>query len=94
MSNHQDPVFKFLKPLIIYAYHGECILCRAPRSGLHVHHVDFNSSNNSALNLVPLCNKHHKFVHTHSVTRLHVLDYKNMIILSDLNDFIREYFNI
>jgi hypothetical protein len=94
MSNHQNPIFKFLKPLIIYAYHGECVLCRAPRSGLHVHHVNFNSSDNSALNLVPLCTGHHKFVHAHKVTQLHVLGQDDTAILHDLDKFCRSYFNI
>lgn len=94
MANHQNPLFKFLKPLIIYAYHGECVLCRAPCSGLHVHHVNFDSSDNSALNLVPLCTSHHKFVHAHKVTQLVDLDYFDARILADLDNFCRSYFKL
>jgi hypothetical protein len=94
MSNHQNKVFKFLKPLIIYAYHGECVICRAPRSELHVHHVNFDSSDNSALNLVPLCRSHHEFVHAHNVTSLVDLDYFDSRALADLDNFCQKHFNL
>ncbi len=39
---------------------GRCIV-HAP---LEVHHIDGNKGNNSPINLVPLCRKHHRFLPT------------------------------
>lgn len=94
MSNHQNPVFKFLKPLIIYTYSGKCIICKTKHSNLHVHHVDFDSSNNEVFNLVPLCSAHHKLVHKNSIRTINYLNDLLAHELTNIDKFCRSYFNL
>jgi thymidylate synthase (FAD) len=44
-----------------------CVLCED--NGQHVHHIDENPHNNEIDNLVRLCPKHHKHVHTGSLLK-------------------------
>jgi HNH endonuclease len=45
---------------------GTCVLCKgaAPERKIHVHHIDGDTSNNVAKNLVCLCSRCHRLIHS------------------------------
>ncbi len=47
--------------------HGPCMLCGA--TGRDIHHIDENPHNNDASNLLRLCAKHHRHIHTYGVLK-------------------------
>jgi len=51
--SHIAPVVRFLD-------NYTCVLCRQRMAGLHVHHVDKDTTNNNLTNLVSLCPKCHR----------------------------------
>ena len=52
-----------MRAVVLWLYDGICYIdrCRLPAS--NVHHCDRINTNNSLLNLVPLCEVCHKMVH-------------------------------
>jgi hypothetical protein len=48
-----------LKEEVKELFNFTCALCEETKS-LHVHHIDGDSKNNEKINLIPLCEEHHK----------------------------------
>ena len=53
-----------MRPIILYIDDSRCYFCNKQTIKNHVHHVDFNSKNNNAHNLITLCENHHKMTHS------------------------------
>ena len=50
--------------LICFKYHKrKCVVC-SERRCVEVHHLDGNRTNNSPINLIPLCANHHRYWHS------------------------------
>lgn len=63
MKTFSEKELNFLKPHILYTYEFKCCLCGKKSLSNHVHHADFDRSNNEPGNLVVVCKEHHKMVH-------------------------------
>jgi 5-methylcytosine-specific restriction endonuclease McrA len=64
MSFKYSEKFKFLRPLVLYAYGYSCLLCSLKSKSNHIHHGDFNRLNDDIFNYVVLCNNCHKATHS------------------------------
>lgn len=56
--------FNKIKPVILFIYHYECVLCSSFDLKNHVHHIDKCHNNNDPLNLTCLCEFCHIMVHS------------------------------
>lgn len=63
MANHQNEVYKFCRPIILFIDSCNCMVCEHQSKSNHVHHIDNDSSNNDPFNMIVLCGYHHKLVH-------------------------------
>ena len=52
-----------LRKLVIFRDGTTCQECKIEKVRLHVHHIDFDRTNNSPLNLKTLCQKCHEACH-------------------------------
>ena len=88
MRNHQDPIFKFIKPHITFLFGAKCALCDKVSLSNHVHHIDNNSRNNNSFNFCILCNHHHKLAHKNKFVIRPTLNFYQSQHLEALNKFL------
>jgi hypothetical protein len=91
MRNHQNPIFKFIKPLVIFNFGGACCICKEVSSNNQVHHIDNNSANNDAFNFALLCVTHHRLVHKCKFVVKPNLSYSQRVFFQSLNIFLTIY---
>ena len=64
MSVRRPLKFQKIKNIILFIYDYKCIVCGFVSVSNHVHHLDENTDNNDAFNLVPVCVDCHKMIHS------------------------------
>jgi len=55
--------FYRVRPFVLLVFGYRCTLCKIKNFSNHVHHADFNRSNDDFFNLICLCSRCHKMVH-------------------------------
>ena len=61
-KNHQDPEFRHLREVVLWAHDYTCYICKKQFLVLEVHHLDKQSTNHSLMNLVPACKPCHIYL--------------------------------
>ncbi len=64
MKKQRVKIPKEIEYEILYKAAHTCSVCREPRNGVQIHHIDNDPSNNSTDNLILLCNTCHDEAHT------------------------------
>lgn len=64
---HQDKNFKILRSVIIWLYDDRCYVKGCNQTRVEVHHIDKINTNNTLMNLMPLCSECHILVHMMSI---------------------------
>jgi hypothetical protein len=62
MTRSRPAIPAALKSALLYDSAYVCAVCQD--SGVHIHHIDENPSNNEPSNLIVVCSKHHDEAHT------------------------------
>lgn len=65
-KNHHTTEFRKMRGAVLWLHDETCYICQKPNTIIEIHHCNKSSSDNSILNLVPLCPDHHKWAHLYS----------------------------
>ena len=90
-KNVYSPVYFFLRPLVRWVFDFRCYICSDISFAHDVHHIDKKSSNNDAMNLVPLCTKCHANVHGGWLMKEPFRTEKQIKLLTRLNQLANDF---
>jgi len=60
----KETYFNLIRPIVLYIFNFECLICGNVSKSNHVHHLNKNHSDNHATNLIVLCPSCHLIVHS------------------------------
>lgn len=81
-----------MRPIILFLDRGKCCICESASYKNHVHHIDMNSSNNDAHNLVTICKQHHELAHKTQMEIRIGEDFIPYIERESLNELVTKLF--
>lgn len=60
---HNTKEFRSRRFIVLFVYDDKCFFDTSHAKATHVHHLDHINTNNSYLNLIPLCPACHRLIH-------------------------------
>jgi hypothetical protein len=76
--------YRFIRPLVMFAFDFECVFCNKKSLDLEVHHIDGNNLNNDLFNLVPVHKHCHMIIHKCVYNYSHVHSESQLLRLKDI----------
>ena len=85
--NSNNYIFNKIKPVILFIFDFECVLCGHKSLSNHVYHIDKNHQNNNPFNLVCVCKICHLVIHSNIKVNFPYL-------VGDQNKQLRKLYNL